>query len=171
MLRRPENGRAQLWAIHVRSKNMDEARFDALTRAFSRRIDRRRVLQGFFGIGGASLAGALRAEPGEAARRGYSGPKLPKPNEPGLCSAGVDTCLGGSSCNSGTALCIPGYDTPNLSFCVIGMSVTHGHCGACQTHLDCFVHTGDQRSPCLIHDETCQDCRSAGGGACGILQP
>jgi hypothetical protein len=150
---------------------MEDVRFDALTRAFSKRIDRRAAIRGFFGIGGAALAQTLIGHDADAARRGYSGPKTPKPTQPGLCAAGVDTCLGGAMCNDGTALCMPGYDTPNLNFCVIGMSVTHGQCGSCQTHFDCSRLTGDQHSPCVLHDENCHDCAAAGGGACAVLQP
>lgn len=149
---------------------MDEIRFDALTRAFSRRIDRRTTLRAFLGLGGAMIAGAMATSETEAARRGYSGPKGPTGSSGQLCSSLSDTCQGGSGCNGGAGLCMPGYDTPNISYCVISMSPLYGACGACQTHDDCFYLTGDQHSPCLAHDEYCRDCGNL-GGACGVVQP
>ena len=149
---------------------MDDVRFDALTRAFSQRIDRRSTLRALLGIGGAVVAGVVTSGETDAARRGYAGPQLPTVNEPQLCASGANTCRGGTTCNGGAGLCMPGLDTPNLSYCVISMSQQYGSCGSCQTHEDCLRLTGDQRSPCLKYDENCKDCGDL-GGACGVLQP
>ncbi len=147
---------------------MDDVRFDALTRALSRRIGRRSTLGRFLAIGGVMLASAASTSETEAARRGFSGPKLPHDSNDVLCSLGADTCHGGVGCNGGTGFCMPGYDTPDISYCVTGMLPQYGRCGSCQTHFDCLLLTGDDHSPCLARDLNCQDC-TANGGACGQL--
>lgn len=149
---------------------MDDVRFDALTRAFSQRMDRRSTLRAFLGIGGAAVAATMASGETEAARRGYSGPQWPAEQNETFCSSESDTCDGGATCFGGAGHCIPGYDTPNISYCVISTSLQFGVCGSCHTHDDCYQLTGDPHSPCLIRDERCQDCAGI-GGACGVLVP
>ncbi len=78
---------------------MDHQRFDELTRALASGRNRRSVLRGMLGLGGA-LAGAAAVTSADAARRGFSGPKLPTPPpcDGGLCGDPCDSCGMNEAC-------------------------------------------------------------------------
>lgn len=56
---------------------MDGSRFDRLTRELGAGVSRRSFLARALGLGGAALSVSYSSNDAEAARRGYSGPKLP----------------------------------------------------------------------------------------------
>jgi hypothetical protein len=97
---------------------MDDRTFDGLARALARRMSRRRALAGLLG-GMVAAAGIGHASNVDAARRGYSGPNLPKTVTPGPCTpfCGVQLCnmqngCGGTcTCSAGTS-CIDGSCAP-----------------------------------------------------------
>ena len=62
-----------------RSVPMDGPRFDRLTRAFATRSSRRSVLKRALGVAGLAAIAGPTLHDAEAARRGFSGPRLPVP--------------------------------------------------------------------------------------------
>ena len=102
---------------------MDDRRFDALTKALAKSANRRGLLKGLFGLGGAAIAGEVLG-PGdsEAARRPTPTPAPPKC--PGnqtwngskcVCPAGLSQCIpnGGPACCNDVTIApgAPGYST------------------------------------------------------------
>jgi hypothetical protein len=56
---------------------MDGSRFDHLTRELGTRVSRRSLLARALGLGGIAVIAGHTLQDAEAARRGFSGPKLP----------------------------------------------------------------------------------------------
>lgn len=123
---------------------MDTDRFDALTRTIGHGISRRAALKGLLGFG-AAAAGAVRLTVGtDAARRGFSGPKLPPSTPtpgPDPCGCGPNlTCIGGLcfamciECVCGSCTLVPGLG----SFCTDADYATSGSCeGICEAGYAC----------------------------------
>lgn len=78
---------------------MEDRRFDSLTKSVATRTNRRSLLAGILGIGAGVTAAAVASDSAEAARRGFSGPKLPWLTPPSTCLAE------GSSCGEDTQCC------------------------------------------------------------------
>ncbi|TXG86767.1 MAG: twin-arginine translocation signal domain-containing protein [Thermomicrobiales bacterium] len=82
---------------------MDDRRFDQFTRSIAGATSRRGFLGRLLGVAGAT--GALVAlAPGDAnaARRGYSGPKFPKPTpDPDPCQGLTGPCTANAQCCQG----------------------------------------------------------------------
>ena len=79
---------------------MNHRRFDELTRDLASGYSRRAVMRGLLGLGGAAFAGGALAGSADAARRGFSGPKLPTPPPctGGLCGDPCDACAENQAC-------------------------------------------------------------------------
>lgn len=79
---------------------MDNRHFDELTRALAAAHNRRAVVRGLLGLGAGVLAGAVSVSGTDAARRGFSGPKLPTPAPctDGLCGDSCESCAEGQAC-------------------------------------------------------------------------
>jgi hypothetical protein len=118
---------------------MESDRFAALTRTLAHAASRRSALKGFLGLGMAAIGAASLTPGAGAARRGFSGPKLPTPD---TCSCPPNhVCVGGVcfqlciECPCGTCSVIPGGG-PNL--CVEGFYATEGSCvGKCEAGYGC----------------------------------
>lgn len=104
---------------------MDDRKFDTIARNLATGTSRRSLLAGLLGLGGLA-AGGLDVQHAGAARRGFSGPRLPPSGcrgdlcEPSTqCSDDYD-CAGGAICCVGDC-CTPGQScvtTPNNdSYC------------------------------------------------------
>lgn len=146
---------------------MDDKRFDSFVKALAGRRDRRSVLKGVLGLGGAAMGSLALKGGADAARRGYSGPHWPWPTEivPGPCEpfcsvgmCGVPNGCGGMCSCSGANVCIQGACAPQ---CVAG------HCDACFSdggHQGCFRMT-----IMTCSDDT--DCQAQfGAGLCRTTQ-
>jgi hypothetical protein len=87
---------------------MDDRRFDALVRSLASGASRRAVLKGMLGLGGAAVASAAGLpDHAHAARRGFTGPRIPTPCVPNCdgTTCGSNGCGGTCSCDQGL-LCI-----------------------------------------------------------------
>jgi hypothetical protein len=84
----------------AREGMMDSRRFDELTRVLASGYDRRAVVRGILGLGTGALGGVVMTGGAEAARRGFSGPKLPTapPCTDGLCGDPRESCAEGLVC-------------------------------------------------------------------------
>lgn len=119
---------------------MDDARFDSLTRGLGAAVNRRAALKGLLGLGAASVGIGRLADGADAARRGYSGPKLPTP-APDPCGCGPNTtCIGGVcfasciGCACGSCTLVPGRGL----FCTEADYATSGSCnGICEAEYGC----------------------------------
>lgn len=161
---------------------MDDRRFDSITRAMANGASRRTMLKAFLGLGVITSAGAVLHD-ADAARRGYSGPPIPRktPTPPitdcdGLscngecCDPDETVCCDGYCCN-GTchdSQCCP----PGNSWCA-----DVGCCdGQCIGGIQCCANTavcngkccGDDAYCCLKEDGTTV-CR-ADGQCCSNTQ-
>lgn len=123
---------------------MDTDRFDALTRTMGHGTSRRAALKGLLGLGAASV-GAVRLTAGaDAARRGFSGPKLPAPTptpgpDPCECDPNQE-CIGGlcflfcTGCPCDSCTLVPDVG----SFCTQDAYATSGSCeGICEAGYAC----------------------------------
>lgn len=119
---------------------MDTNRFDGLVKSLASRRNRRDVLKGLFGAGAAVSAVSLGLDGADAARRGFSGPKLP-------CTptCGENSCGASDGCGGICATC------PGGKICLV-----NGTCATpCSEDADC--------APCLI----CEATADGGGSFCG----
>lgn len=100
---------------------MESERFDALTRRLGRASGRRAAIKGLLGLGVASMVGLGAAGESDAARRGFSGPKLPTPEPTPACPLGAcsETC----PCGEGQ-VCVDGG-------CFLSCAVSPCPCGLC----------------------------------------
>jgi hypothetical protein len=75
---------------------MEDHRFDSIAKQLGADSSRRSVLKGLLGIGGIAVAGIAVNDQTEAARRGFSGPKIPSPTPTPIptptCIATGDPC-------------------------------------------------------------------------------
>ena len=92
---------------------MDDRRFDLLTRSLAGATNRRDFMRRLLRVAG--LTGgvvALSTRETDAARRGFSGPKLPESQpQPGACNPNTGPCSVNADCCSG--FCEQGLDSGN----------------------------------------------------------
>ncbi len=138
---------------------MDDRRFDALVRTMASGSSRRQMVKGLLGLGAVVGAAALTQD-AEAARRGFSGPKLPTPPPcvpvctEGICG-GPDGCGGACGCGDGW-YCSGGGCCQNIQLEEPGCFWMENHSG-----LYCWVSVGDDYESCAEAD-TC----ASGGSEC-----
>ncbi len=111
---------------------MDHQRFDELVKVIATESTRRQFLRRTLGMGLGSAAAAMVVHGGEAARRGYSGPKLPVATStppPDPC-AGVNCDPPGPCYLSGTCSSISGTCVFTMKEC--GECMVCGDSGACE---------------------------------------
>lgn len=168
---------------------MDNRRFDALTKAMAKSANRRGLLKGLFGLGGAAVAGDVFG-PGdsEAARRPTPTPAPPKC--PGnqtwngskcVCPAGLSQCIpnGGPACCNDVTIApgAPGYSTCCDNACCQGTCYGEERCcatnarpgGLDPTNRICHTTLGDvccpYRDVCCLVDGCCETvCTSGASG-------
>ena len=102
---------------------MDNRRFDELTRVLALGHTRRTVVRGMLGLGVGALGSAVWTGGADAARRGFSGPRLPTPPpcSGGLCGDPCESCGTGEACFEGQcfARCAPGTLACPCGDCVV----------------------------------------------------
>lgn len=92
-----KTGSSSLFASKNEHQVMDDRRFDSLARSLADGPSRRTLLKSMLGIAGAAIAGsAMTSNDAQAARRGFSGPKVPTPCVPNCAGSqcGSDGCGG-----------------------------------------------------------------------------
>lgn len=118
---------------------MDDRHFDGIARAVASAPNRRQLLKSLVGLGALAAPMALMQD-GQAARRGYSGPKLPPFGCQSQCngnSCGSNGCGGTCACRFG-CFCLAAAATgfPNASAtCVVEWVLPEGN--LCATNGDC----------------------------------
>jgi hypothetical protein len=142
---------------------MDDRRFDSLVRSLASGGSRRTLFKGFLGLGGAVVVGAaVSGHDAQAARRGFSGPKLPQPCVPTCDGA---TCGGSDGCG-GTCGCGDGHYCSGFGCCE---NIQLGEAGCFwmenESGLFCWVPTGDDYESCRALD-SCGDGGGGSGGGC-----
>ena len=92
---------------------MEDAQFDSLTKQVALRKSRRQVLSAVLGVTGGAIVALSVRQPGDAARRGFSGPRLSGPVQTCLdagesCGNRIDECCSGCcvSAGGGLAVCV-----------------------------------------------------------------
>lgn len=99
---------------------MDDRRFDRMTRTLAGETNRRDLLRRVLGVAGAGgIAVALSARGTDAARRGYSGPSIPR-TQPEPCRDLGAYCVANAQCCQG--------------FCVSNAGAG-GTCGICDATI------------------------------------
>ena len=114
---------------------MDDSRFDRLTRQFGAQITRRSFVAKVLGLGAGAVLAAHTLPDAEAARRGFSGPKLP------------NTCVG-PRCENRT--CSINSDCPPCQ-CTGTQSI---ECNLCNADLGiCFSYRTQCSGCCVTVDD------------------
>lgn len=124
---------------------MDDRRFDGLARSLASAPSRRTLLKGLFGAGVLATLAGERFE-ADAARRGFSGPRIPPFGCQPQCNGntcGSNGCGGTCACR-GSCFCLAQAASafPNVSsICVAAWIVPNGN--HCAVNSDCaFAGTG-----------------------------
>lgn len=86
---------------------MDAERFDAVVKDLAGRPSRRRVLAGLLGIAGGAVGLTVASREADAARRGFTGPKLWSAS---TCAPVGDPCASAENCCS--LCCVSGGGGP-----------------------------------------------------------
>lgn len=115
---------------------MDESRFDRFTREFGTQVSRRSFVARILGLGAAVVAGGHTIQHAGAARRGFSGPRLPR-IEP--------RCQLPSDCPP--CKCV-GPQTIECGFC----NVDQGFCGTIRSSCSGCCETVDDVGVCACDD-------------------
>jgi hypothetical protein len=152
---------------------MDDRRFDALVKTLAREANRRSALKGLLGLAAGALAGATALRGGDAARRGYSGPKLfptptPQPTPPLGCAEGSSPC-GSECCPNDSSMCCG-------STCCFGAcygnnqccASPHVFCGLSSTCCEIGALCCDNGGECYdtSKGQCCHDSDCPSGGKC-----
>ena len=102
---------------------MDDRRFDSVAKAAANGTSRRSLLKAILGIGSVAATGAVIHNRADAARRGFSGPKIPWeatpiPTPTPVCLPDGDFCFiwEPETCCSG--ICIFNPLSPTSGYCV-----------------------------------------------------
>lgn len=106
---------------------MEEHRFDAMTRSLASGQNRRQILKGILGLGGAAVASVATLGRTKAARRGYSGPAIPY----NLCNCHGKTC-GSNGCGGSCGPCEP-PDECSVAACLDGQCSIYSSCSSNET--------------------------------------
>lgn len=147
---------------------MDHRTFDTLAKGLAQGRNRRSLLKGMLGFGGAVVVGAGVVSETDAARRGYPGP-LPKPANPTEPQACTDqNCYGCHECRNG--ICV---DNPQQNCYDHTAECLASSCepdGGCRYGFDCRVRSG-----CCNADAQCNQstgvCECVPGTCCGVECP
>ncbi len=126
---------------------MDNGRFDSLVKSLARGADRRAVLKGLFGIGGAALAaGPLLDDRADAARRPAPAPK-------------PVTCPGRQVWSDGACVCPSGLEQCGPDCCAAGLECCDNACcdGHCAIEEVCcpWEHWCDATDECCMDGTIC----------------
>lgn len=148
---------------------MDDDRFDDVAKAFAARRNRRDVLKRLLGLGVAAGAAVVGTGTADAARRGFSGPKVPCTPTCGPDSCGASdgcgdvctSCSDGKIClENGTCAepCAVDADCSPCLICELTSDGTGSFCGEFRTTIDCDS-TADcpTGSVCSAVASTCTD--------------
>ena len=110
---------------------MDDSRFDALAKSLVTSGSRRRMLRSFAGLSAAVGLSAALHDPAGAARRGFSGPRFPKP-----CSGETCNLVPSGCCDAGLTCC-PGLGCVEKTeaFCCFDSECLTGH--TCRGNFCC----------------------------------
>lgn len=157
---------------------MDDRSFDALAKGLAQGRNRRSLLKGLLGFGGAAVAGTLVVSDSDAARRGYPGP-LPKPTvAPGPPPCNDQNCYGCRECVNGVCTPNPGELCYNhTDQCLTSVCNADGGCSypfdcrvgidCCNAGASCNRSTGQCEclpgTCCGVNCPGCQECEN---GAC-----
>ncbi len=154
---------------------MEDRTFDTFAKALAQGRNRRTMLKGLLGIGGAVAAGSMLDKEADAARRGFSGPKQPTPVSPAP-TCDPNTCYGCNSCING--VCVGDPTDCYVHECEASVCDPDGGCSypfdcrqgtsCCGAHQICNTSTG--QCECNPLDKCCNvqcsGCLGCVDGAC-----
>jgi hypothetical protein len=152
---------------------VDDRKFDWLAKGLAEGRSRRSLIKTLFGIGAGMAAGAGALGATDAARRGFSGPTVPKPTatvppvpptpvpptptpEPAVGCASGSTACGSDCCVDGTSMCCDGA-------CCVGYCYGEELC--CPTPRD---YCAENNTCCPAGEKCCLNgyCYSTANGQC-----
>jgi hypothetical protein len=149
---------------------VDHRTFDTLAKGLAQGRNRRSLLKGLLGLGGAVAAGTAIAPETDAARRGYAGP-VPKSSPtvvpgPGTCDP--QTCYGCKQCQGGVCIDNPKDNCYDHTDECLGAVCNPD--GGCSYPFDCRVRDG-----CCTGEQVCNQtsghCECLPNTCCGVECP